>query len=125
MNQEKPSSATAGTALGGVFASLRYRKLRDRAVEAVLLACGLVAVFITLAIVAILVVESAAFFKTVSVREFLTGTEWTPLFADPKYGILPLVAGTLTTTFVALAVAIPFGTTIAILLSEFAPHRVR
>jgi len=50
---------------------------------------------------------------------------WTPLFADPRYGILPLVSGTLTVTFVALLVAIPLGTIIAIYLSEFANHRVR
>jgi phosphate transport system permease protein len=50
---------------------------------------------------------------------------WTPLFAEPRYGILPLVAGTLVTTFVALALAIPAGTIIAIYLSEFASHRVR
>jgi len=94
-------------------------------VETLLLGAGLVAVFTTLAIVAILLIESSAFFRHVSIVEFLTGTVWTPLFADAHYGILPLVAGTLTTTFVALLVAVPFGTTIAIYLSEFAPHHVR
>src|SRR5918994_2305510 len=106
-------------------AGLRYRKLRDRIVEALLLAAGLVAVFTTLAIVAILLIESSAFFEHVSLVEFLTDTMWTPLFADAHYGILPLVAGTLTTTMVALLVAVPLGTTIAIYLSEFAPHQVR
>jgi phosphate transport system permease protein len=105
--------------------ALRYRKTRDRVVEALLLAAGLVAVFTTLAIVAILLYESSAFFEHVSIREFLTGTMWTPLFADARYGILPLVAGTLTTTIVALLVAVPLGTLIAIYLSEFASHRVR
>ena len=89
------------------------------------MAAGLVAVFTTLAIVAILVVESSAFFEHVSLKEFFTDTMWTPLFADAHYGILPLVAGTLTTTMVALLVAVPLGTTIAIYLSEFAPHHVR
>lgn len=106
-------------------AALRYRKLRDRAVESLLVASGLVAVFITLAIVAILLIESSAFFEHVSLVEFLTDTQWTPLFADAHYGILPLVAGTLTTTMVALLVAVPLGTMIAIYLSEFAPFRVR
>jgi phosphate transport system permease protein len=106
-------------------AALRYRKYRDRAVEAVLLAAGMVAVFTTLAIVLILLVESSAFFEHVSLREFLTDPLWTPLFADAHYGVLPLVAGTLTTTAVALLVAIPLGTTIAIYLSEFAPGRLR
>jgi phosphate transport system permease protein len=105
--------------------ALRYRKLRDRAIETLLLAAGLVAVFTTLAIVAILLIESSAFFEHVSLKEFFTGTMWTPLFADARYGIAPLVAGTLTTTIVALLVAVPLGTTIAIYLSEFAPHKVR
>lgn len=104
---------------------LRYRKVRDRIIEALLLASGLVAVFTTLAIVAILLYESSTFFEHVSIVDFLTDTMWTPLFADAHYGILPLVSGTLTTTVVALLVAVPLGTTIAIYLSEFAPHHVR
>jgi phosphate transport system permease protein len=106
-------------------AALRYRKLRDRVVEVFLVAAGLVAVFATLAIVAILLIESSAFFEHVSLIDFFTDTMWTPLFADAHYGILPLVAGTLTTTMVALVVAVPMGTTIAIYLSEFAPFQVR
>ena len=94
-------------------------------IEALLLAAGLVAVFTTLAIVAILLYESSAFFDHVSIVDFLTDTLWTPLFADAHYGILPLVAGTLTTTIVALLVAVPLCTTIAIYLSEFAPHQLR
>ena len=104
---------------------LRYRKIRDRLVESLLLGAGLVAVFTTIAIVVILVYESSTFFEHVSLKEFLTDTMWTPLFADAHYGILPLVAGTLTTTIVALLVAVPMGTIIAIYLSEFAPYHVR
>ena len=110
---------------GAKSAQLRYRQARDRVVEAVLLACGLVAVFTTVAIVFILVKESIAFFDHVTLWDFLTGTTWTPLFADAKYGILPLIAGTLTVTGVALLVAIPLGTLIAIYLSEYASHRLR
>ena len=106
-------------------AGLRYRKWRDRAIELLLLASGLVAVFTTLAIVAILLYESSTFFAHVSIKEFLTDTMWTPLFSDAHYGIMPLVAGTLSTTMVALLVAVPLGTIIAIYLSEFATHRVR
>ena len=119
MSQDKALKAQ------GAFASLRYRKARDRVVELVLLAAGLVAVFTTIAIVFILVYESSFFFENVSIKEFLTDTMWTPLFADARYGIAPLVAGTLTVTGVGLLVAIPLGTIIAIYLSEFAPHRVR
>jgi len=118
------NAVPAARAAGG-FSSLRFRKGRDRVVEFILLMAGLVAVFTTIAIVCILVYESSSFFRTVSIGDFLTDTMWTPLFADARYGILPLVSGTLTTTMVALLVAIPVGTTIAIYLSEFAPHRLR
>ena len=107
------------------FASLRYRKTRDRIIELILMIAGLVAVFTTVAIVFILFYESSFFFEHVSVRDFLTDTMWTPLFADARYGILPLVSGTLTVTGVAIMVAIPVGTIVAIYLSEFAPHRLR
>ncbi len=101
------------------------RHIKERLIEIVLMFCGLVAVFTTLAITAILIYESLGFFQNVSVWEFITGTVWTPLFANPSYGILPLVSGTLTITVIALAVAVPMGTIIAIYLSEFASHRVR
>jgi len=109
----------------GTVPGLAYRKLRDRVIETLLLGAALVAVFTTLAIVVVLVRESLPFFEHVSLRDFLTDTMWTPLFADARYGIMPLVAGTMVTTLVALAVAIPCGTLIAIYLSEFAPHRLR
>jgi phosphate transport system permease protein len=109
----------------GAFASLRYRKTRDRIIELILLIAGLVAVFTTIAIVFILFYESSFFFEHVSIRDFVTDTMWTPLFADARYGILPLVSGTLTVTGVAILVAIPVGTIIAIYLSEFAPHHLR
>jgi phosphate transport system permease protein len=120
-----PVSSARSVRANGAFASLTYRKTRDRLVEAVLLAAGLVAVFTTVAIVIVLVVESSGFFAHVSIKDFLTDTMWTPLFADAHYGILPLVSGTLTVTGVALLVAIPLGTAIAIYLSEFAGHRLR
>ncbi len=120
------TTTTRSTAMGkGAFSSLAYRKTRDRVVELLLLACALVAVFTTAAIVVILVGESSFFFEHVSIKDFLTDPMWTPLFADAHYGIMPLVSGTLTVTFVALLVAIPLGTIIAIYLSEFSTHRTR
>jgi phosphate transport system permease protein len=101
------------------------RHLKERAIELVLMGCGLVAVFTTVAITFILVYESIGFFEFVSLWEFVSGTVWSPLFANPQYGILPLVSGTLTITAIALCVAVPMGTIIAIYLSEFAPHKVR
>jgi phosphate transport system permease protein len=109
----------------GPPAGLGFRKARDRVIEAGLLLAALVAVFTTIAIVIVLVTESLPFFRVVSLKDFLTDTMWIPLFAEPRYGIMPLVAGTLVTTFVALAVAVPCGTIIAIYLSEFAPFRLR
>lgn len=101
------------------------RRIIEKSIEFLLLCAALVSVFTTLAIVAILIYESLVFFKTVSLFDFLTDTQWTPLFDDAHYGIMPLLSGTLTTTAVALTVAIPMGTIIAIYLSEFASHRVR
>jgi phosphate transport system permease protein len=118
-------AAEAATMFTPSRAALQLRKVRDRIIEAFLLAAALVAVFTTVAIVCVLVYESLPFFEHVSVVDFLTDTMWTPLFAEARYGILPLVAGTLVTTLVALCLAIPAGTIIAIYLSEFAPFRVR
>lgn len=101
------------------------RNIKERVIELILFLMAFFAVLITVAILAILVIESIGFFEHVSIVEFLTGTVWSPLFADAHYGILPLLAGTLTVAAVALAVAIPMGTIIAIYLSEFAPHAVR
>lgn len=101
------------------------RNLKERFIELLLMFCGLVAVFTTVAITIILVYESIGFFSFVSVWDFITGTVWTPLFENPQYGILPLVSGTLTITAIAMLVAVPMGTVIAIYLSEFAPHAVR
>jgi len=118
-------SKVAAMARPGRSPARRWLRLRERLIEALLFAAALSAVAITAAIVVILVRESATFFAHVPLREFLTGSEWTPLFENPKYGIAPLVAGTLTTSLVALLVAVPLGTVMAIYLSEFARPRVR
>ena len=69
--------------------------------------------------------ESALFFSHVPVLDFLTDTQWTPLFDDAHFGIMVLVSGTLVSSAVALGVAIPLGTISAIYLSEFSTQRVR
>lgn len=107
------------------FAHRRMRYVRERIIESLLFLAAFSSVAITVAIVVILVRESLGFFEHVSIVDFLTDTQWTPLFDDAHYGIMPLVTGTLVTAGVALAVAIPLGTIIALYLSEFAPHRVR
>ncbi len=103
----------------------RRRRVREQFIEFTLMACAGFSVFVTLAIVAVLLYESARFFSAVSIFEFLTTTTWTPTFADPKYGVLPLVAGTVLSSLVALVVAMPLGIIIAIYLSEFANEHVR
>lgn len=103
----------------------RWNRLGERGIEGLLFLSAAFSIFITLGIVGILIYESLVFFGEVSLWEFVTGTEWTPLFVNARYGILPLVAGTLVTTMVALAVALPVGTIIAIYLSEYAPPTLR
>ena len=103
----------------------RWVYLKERFIESLLMLAAFSSVLTTMGIVGILVYESSTFFAHVSLWEFLTDTLWTPLFNNPRFGILPLVAGTLVTTAVALAVALPVGTVVAIYLSEFAHPRVR
>lgn len=103
----------------------RARYLKETTIEWILFAAAFVSVFTTAGIVYVLVSESVSFFQQVSIVDFLTDTQWTPLFADQHFGIMVLLSGTLTSSFVALCVAIPLGTIIAIYLSEFASYRVR
>ena len=101
------------------------RNVIERIIEVGLFSSAVVAVFITTAIVYVLVTEAIPFFQHVSIYDFLTDTVWTPNYSIKHYGISALVAGTITTTMVALVVAIPLGTLTAIYLSEFASHKVR
>jgi phosphate transport system permease protein len=97
----------------------------ERVIFAALFLCGIVSVFTTLGIVAVLLVETIEFFREVSWLEFLTDTQWTPLFADKHFGILPLVTGTLLTASIAVLVAMPIGLWSAIYLSEYAAENTR
>ena len=108
-----------------VLSRKSIQRVRERIIESILFLAALSSVLTTFAIAGVLIYESIPFFQHVSIIDFLTDTQWTPLFDDAHYGIMPLVAGTLVTTTVALSVAIPLGTIIAIYLSEFAPHKVR
>ncbi|MEX1082500.1 MAG: phosphate ABC transporter permease subunit PstC [Halofilum sp. (in: g-proteobacteria)] len=106
-------------------AFLRRRRRVDRLMRVVLFLAATVSVLVTAGIVFVLLRESITFFQSVSIVEFLTGTRWTPLFTSAHFGVLPLLSATLTVSAVALLVAIPGGTLVAIYLSEFAPDRVR
>ena len=101
------------------------RRLKERLIESILFLAALVSVFTTLGIVYILVSESVVFFRSVPLWDFLTDTQWTPLFDDAHFGIVVLLSGTLVSSGVALLVAIPLGTVIAVFLSEFAGPRLR
>lgn len=101
------------------------QKIKEKIIEGILLFCSSITVLTTLGIIIILAIETFQFFKDVSIVEFFTGTEWTPLFANKKFGILPLVSGTLLTTLIAILVALPLGLTIAIYLNEYADKRFK
>ncbi|MDD3482045.1 phosphate ABC transporter permease subunit PstC [Azovibrio restrictus] len=103
----------------------RTRHMKEQVIEAILFLAAFVSVFTTVAIVYILVSESLVFFQHVPLTDFLFDTQWTPLFDDAHYGIMVLLSGTITSSLVALLVAIPLGTVIAIYLSEFATFKVR
>ncbi|MBK6293668.1 MAG: phosphate ABC transporter permease subunit PstC [Rhodoferax sp.] len=116
---------TGAARLAELAAIKAKRKRTDRIVELLLLSAACVSVFTTLGIVYILLKESVVFFSSVPVWDFLTDSQWTPLFDDAHFGITVLLAGTVSSSLVALLIAIPLGTIIAIYLSEFAGYKTR
>jgi phosphate transport system permease protein len=129
MSAERSAAAPAPAPAGGIdrnrFAHKRLRHVGELLIEGVLFLAAFSAVAVTVAIVGILLMESAAFFAQVPLLDFVTDTQWTIMFSDKHFGVLPLLAGTLVTTTVALALAVPVGTVTALYLSEFASPRVR
>jgi len=100
-------------------------RFKEMLIERLLLCCSLLSVFTTAAIIYVLLSESIGFFKHVSIIDFLTDTQWTPMFTNKHFGILPLLCGTLVTTFIAIAVAVPLGLVSAVYLSEYATAKTR
>ncbi len=94
-------------------------------IQALLGLCAIVSIVTTVGIVLALVEPSIEFFSEVSLKEFFTGVNWAPLFNPPSFGVIPLITGTLVTTFWALAVCLPFGLGAATYLSEYASPRTR
>jgi phosphate transport system permease protein len=94
-------------------------------IEKLLFLCAALSVFTTAGIIMVLAIETLGFLREVSIVEFLTGREWTPLFANKRFGVLPLVAGTVLVSSIAMIVALPMGLLSAIYLSEYAPEQVR
>lgn len=103
----------------------RTRRLGEQIIQAILFLCGILSVFTTVGIVAILIGETIEFFRVVPLIEFLTDTEWTPLFQTKRFGILPLLSGTMLVALGAMLIALPVGLLSAIYLSEYAQDRVR
>ncbi|HEX2445889.1 MAG TPA: phosphate ABC transporter permease subunit PstC [Vicinamibacterales bacterium] len=101
------------------------RSLLERLIERLLFLSAALSILVTAGIIAVLMVETLAFLREVPILEFLFGTVWTPLFADQHFGVLPLVAGTVVVSTIAMAVALPGGLLVAIYLSEYARPGVR
>ncbi|MGZ8782559.1 MAG: phosphate ABC transporter permease subunit PstC [Gaiellaceae bacterium] len=101
------------------------RRIGEDVIKGVLAVCALISVATTVGIVVALFVPAFEFFQEVSIVDFLTGTEWAPLFEPASFGVVPLITGTLLVTAIASAVAMPFGLGAAIYLSEYASPRLR
>jgi phosphate transport system permease protein len=104
---------------------IRARSLAEFVIERALFLCAAGSILVTVGIIAVLITETVAFLREVPIHEFLFGTEWTPLFAEKRFGVLPLVSGTLLASAIAMIVALPAGLVVAIYLSEYAPAQVR
>jgi phosphate transport system permease protein len=117
--------ALPDTFISDRLARRKLRHVKERIIEFILFLAAGVSVATTVGIVLILLKESYVFFQHVPLWDFLTDTQWTPLFADAHYGIMSLLSGTVVSSVVALLVAVPLGTIIALYLSEFAPFSVR
>ena len=105
--------------------NLRLSKLKEQAVKTLFMAFAYLSILTTFGIVVVLLFETINFFREVPILGYLTGTTWRPGFARAEFGVLPLIYGTLITTAIAAAVALPIGLMAAIFLSEYAPAGLR
>jgi phosphate transport system permease protein len=97
----------------------------EKVIEYGLAFSGLITILTTIGIIWVLISESWGFFEEISLKDFLFDTEWTPLFTQKRYGILPLLSGTFLTTMIAIITAVPVGIVIAVYLSEYAHRNFR
>jgi phosphate transport system permease protein len=117
-------SQVAGATPGARPLGVARRRWGEEVIRALLFLAAAISVLTTVGIVIALLEESLSFFGDVG-TDFLTQTEWSPLFADPQFGIWPLLNGTFLITGIAILVAVPIGLGSAIYLSEYATPRVR
>lgn len=101
------------------------RKIKESIIEKTLFSSAFITIVVTAGILAVLSIETVRFFSEVSVLDFFTDTQWTPLFTEKHFGILPLLSGTLLTSVIAILFALPIGLSISIYLSEYAPSGFR
>lgn len=109
----------------GALSFSRARNVKEQIIGLLLLGCAAISTAVTVGIVGVLLVETVGFFRAVSPVDFFTGTEWTPLFQNPEFGVLPLLAGSFLVAAGAAIIAIPVGLLTAIFLSEYAGPRLR
>jgi phosphate transport system permease protein len=109
----------------GALSFSRSRNVKEQAIGLLLLGCAAISTLVTVGIVGVLLVETIGFFRSVSPVDFFTGTQWTPLFQNPQFGVLPLLAGSFLVAAGAALIAIPVGLLTAIFLSEYAGPRLR
>jgi phosphate transport system permease protein len=114
--------ATSGPA---ALSFKRHRSLKEQVIVLILFLCAAISTLITVGIVAVLLRETLGFFAEVSIVEFLTNTQWTPLYVEKNFGILPLAAGSFMVAVGAAVMAVPVGLLTAIFLSEYAGVRLR
>ena len=105
--------------------TIRFRTVVEFVIERALFLCAAASILVTVGIIAVLITETVAFLREVPIHQFLFGTEWTPLFSQKRFGVLPLVTGTLLASAIAMIVALPAGLVVAIYLSEYATSPVR
>lgn len=101
------------------------RRYKEVAIERILMASAMITILVTLGIILVLSIEAFNFFSVVPIVDFLTDTQWTPLFTEKHFGILPLLSGTFLTSLIAVAFAVPIGLSISIYISEYAPKSFR
>jgi len=95
----------------------------EKFIELIMILCSLISVLTTIGIILVLSIDTVKFFSEVSFFDFITDPQWTPLFEDKHFGILPLLAGTILTTLIATLLAVPIGVSIAVYLNEYASKK--
>src|SRR5687767_1372537 len=120
-----PQQAIANSSRPSLHSKDPVKGRKELAVLAFMFLCASVSILTTVGIIGVLAREAYLFFQVVSPVDFFTGTKWSPTFSDPKFGVLPLISGTLLITFGAALLAVPLGLLAAIYLSEYAKPKVR